>query len=138
MIYIYTRHTAEHGPLDILTASLAKKFPGATIVEETVDEPTERPQMMDMLGKLKRGDVVVVNKLGWLGGPLNEIIYLIDRIMDTGAGLVVAHAKTTYYGDQGRALANVLAEFDMEDCDLVDVYGYPEFEEGEQAIDQKG
>lgn len=75
----------------------------------------DRPILHDMLGHLRRGDVVVVWKLDRLTRSLKDLLHLIERIEAAGAGfrsLTEAIDTTTPAGRMMMQMVGSFAEFE--------------------------
>jgi DNA invertase Pin-like site-specific DNA recombinase len=75
----------------------------------------DRPQLQEMLGKLRQGDVVVVWKLDRLSRSLKDLLHLMERIEQVGAGfrsLTEAIDTTTAAGRMMMHMVGSFAEFE--------------------------
>ncbi len=75
----------------------------------------DRPQLQEMLSKLRPGDVVVVWKLDRLSRSLKDLLHLMERIEQAGAGfrsLTEAIDTTTAAGRMMMQMVGSFAEFE--------------------------
>ena len=80
------------------------------IVEETASaDGKEQPELGRLLGRLNRGDVVVVVRLGALGLSLEDVVRLMDAIEAAGFGLWSLAETIDTTAPAGRAAVPVIA-----------------------------
>ncbi len=86
------------------------------IFRETASgERWDRPELHRLLGQLRRGDVVVVWKLDRLSRSLGDLLTLMDKIRQAGAGfrsLTEAIDTTSPGGRMMMQIVGVFAEFE--------------------------
>src|SRR3546814_1642338 len=74
-----------------------------------------RPKLLEMIGQLREGDVVVVWKLDRLSRSLKDMLHIMERIELAGAGfrsLTEAIDTTTAAGRMMMQMVGSLAEFE--------------------------
>ena len=94
MDYIYTRVSTEHQTTENQTKILISSYPTASIVEETGSGVKTRPKLNELLGKLVKGDRLVVYALDRLGRSLTDLITIITNLTKQGVA-VVSHREGT-------------------------------------------
>jgi DNA invertase Pin-like site-specific DNA recombinase len=75
----------------------------------------DRPKLHEMIGQLREGDVVVVWKLDRLSRSLKDLLHIMDRIEEAGAGfrsLTEAIDTTTAAGRMMMQMVGCFAEFE--------------------------
>jgi DNA invertase Pin-like site-specific DNA recombinase len=78
---------------------------------------TERPALDEMLGQLRRGDVLVIWKLDRMGRSLAHLVELVGNLVTRKVGLVSLNDPIDTTNAQGRFVFNLfasLAEFERE------------------------
>jgi DNA invertase Pin-like site-specific DNA recombinase len=78
---------------------------------------TERPALDEMLGQLRRGDVLVIWKLDRMGRSLAHLVELVGDLVTRKVGLVSLNDPIDTTSAQGRFVFNLfasLAEFERE------------------------
>ena len=71
----------------------------------------DRPQLQDMLAQLREGDVVVVWKLDRLSRSLKDVLHIMDRIAQAGAGFRSITEAIDTTTAAGRMMMQMLATF---------------------------
>lgn len=77
----------------------------------------DRPKLQDLLGQLRQGDVVVVWKLDRLSRSLRDLLHILDRVDQAGAGfrsITEAIDTTTPAGRMMMQMLGSFAEFERE------------------------
>lgn len=77
----------------------------------------DRPKLQDLLGQLRQGDVVVVWKLDRLSRSLKDLLHILDRVDQAGAGfrsITEAIDTTTPAGRMMMQMLGSFAEFERE------------------------
>ena len=71
----------------------------------------DRPELHRMLGHLREGDTVVVWKLDRLSRSLKDVLYIMERIAQAGAGFqsITEHIDTTT--PAGRMMMQMIGSF---------------------------
>ena len=86
------------------------------VYEEKVSgSKRDRPEFMRMLGLLKAGDVVVVQKLDRLGRSLRDLIDVMERFKEVGVGFKVLDGSidtTTASGELVFHILGAIAQFE--------------------------
>lgn len=75
----------------------------------------DRPKLLEMIGQLREGDVVVVWKLDRLSRSLKDLLHILERIEGAGAGfrsLTEAIDTTTAAGRMMMQMVGSFAEFE--------------------------
>jgi DNA invertase Pin-like site-specific DNA recombinase len=102
------------GQLDALKTAGAKEI----YREKVSGVRADRPELVNLMSRLRAGDVVVVTKLDRLGRSTRELLDLIDRIGKAGASFRSLGDPLWDTGSaQGRLLSTLLAaiaEFERE------------------------
>lgn len=88
------------------------------IFEETASGGRwDRPQLQELLRQLRNGDIVVVWKLDRLSRSLKDLLHLMERLGEAGAGfrsLTEAIDTTTPAGRMMMQMVGAFAEFERE------------------------
>ena len=75
----------------------------------------DRPELHRLLDQLRKGDVLVVWKLDWLSRSLRDVLTIMERLVEAGAGfrsLTEAIDATTPAGRMIMQMAGAFAEFE--------------------------
>ena len=104
---------------DQSNASQRRALDGAgcrKVFEETASGGRwDRPRLQDMLAQLREGDVVIVWKLDRLSRSLKDLLHIMERIADAGAGfrsLTESIDTTTAAGRMMMQMVGSFAEFE--------------------------
>lgn len=77
----------------------------------------DRPKLQELLGQLRQGDIVVVWKLDRLSRSLKDLLHILDRVDQAGAGfrsITEAIDTTTPAGRMMMQMLGAFAEFERE------------------------
>lgn len=77
----------------------------------------DRPKLHELLGQLRQGDIVVVWKLDRLSRSLKDLLHILDRVDQAGAGfrsITEAIDTTTPAGRMMMQMLGSFAEFERE------------------------
>lgn len=106
--YLYTRVST--GKQDTLAqeAELIKRYPDGVITKETASSVKARPQLKQILNKIKPGDTLAVAALDRLGRKMSEILNLIEDLHRRGINVVSLREGVDYGTPTGRLVTQVL------------------------------
>lgn len=97
-----------------------KTFGCTTIYEEQESgAKRDRPQLDEMLGKLRKGDQVVVWKMDRLARSLKDLLEIVGKIEDTGAEFISLTEKLDTSSAGGRLIFNVFASINQFEVELL-------------------
>ncbi len=71
----------------------------------------DRPELQRMLDQLREGDIVVVWKLDRLSRPLKDVLHIMERVGDAGAGFRSLTENIDTTSPAGRMMMQVVASF---------------------------
>ena len=83
MLFGYARETLFDQNLDLQVEALSQ----AGIEKTYTDTETSQPKLTELLGLLKKGDILVIWKLDRLGRSLQELVKIINQLEEKGVGL---------------------------------------------------
>ena len=112
----YARVSTKDQKLDLQVNAL-EEFGCDTIFSEKISGYKERPVLNEMIGKLRKGDTVVVWKLDRLGRSIKHIVELIDKFNSENIGFISLNDNINTQTAQGRLFLNIiasLAEYERE------------------------
>ncbi|MDG1483926.1 MAG: recombinase family protein [Myxococcota bacterium] len=117
MIYGYARvSTADQAP-ELQVAALERAGCEEVVTEHASGGKRERPVLQGLLGQLTTGDVVVVWKLDRLSRSLVDLLWILERIEQAGAGfrsVTESIDTTTAAGRMLLMMLGAFAEFERE------------------------
>ena len=115
MIYGYARvSTADQAP-ELQVTALEGAGCESVVIEHASGGKRARPELLSLLERLETGDTVVVWKLDRLGRSVADLLWILDRITQVGAGfrsVTEAIDTTTAAGRMQMRLLAVFAEFE--------------------------
>lgn len=80
---------------------------------------TMRPALDQLLGKIRRGDVIVIWKLDRLDRSLRHLVELANQLAEKGAGLISLQDPVDTTNAQGRLVFNLFASLAEFERDLI-------------------
>ena len=112
---ISTQNQRNQMQLDALTAH------GCTTIyeEQESGKKRDRPELDDLLSKLRKGDQVVVWKMDRLARSLTDLLEIVGKIEDTGAEFVSLTEKLDTSSAGGRLIFNVFASINQFEIELL-------------------
>lgn len=117
MKFGYARVSTKSQDLNLQLDALDKEGCKDIFKEKISGVSKERPQLDELIKFLRKGDVVVIYKLDRLGRSLNDLIKIVSRIQEKGAGLKSLNDHidtTTPTGKLTFHLFAALAEFERD------------------------
>jgi len=117
MKFGYARVSTKDQSLDLQEDALLKEGCEKIYSEHISGAKSSRPQLDEMVGQLRSGDVVVVWKLDRLGRSLRDLVNLISQFQDMGVGFKSLQDNidtTTPAGKLTFHLFAALAEFERD------------------------
>ena len=110
MLVGYIRAGAEDASDRVEQRHVLQRAGCRDIVEETASaDGREQPELHRLLGRLNRGDVVVVARLGALGPSLEDVVRLMHGIEAAGFGFRSLQERVDTMAPAGRAAMRVIA-----------------------------
>ncbi len=120
MDYIYSRVSTDKQTTENQVLDLLAQYPNATVVEETGSGAKARPILDDLLGKMQRGDRLVIVAIDRLGRSIGDLVHILDRLGDTGVVLISKREgtidKTTAMGS---FIFNIMASVAQMERDIL-------------------
>lgn len=113
----YARVSTKEQSLDLQEDALRKEGCERTYSEQISGTKSDRPKLNEMIGQLRKGDVIVVWKLDRLGRSLRDLVNLVSKFQDLGVGFKSLHDNidtTTPTGKLTFHLFAALAEFERD------------------------
>jgi DNA invertase Pin-like site-specific DNA recombinase len=118
MIFGYSRISKSEDQNDKLQLDALKEANAEKIFEDKASGSRwDRPSLHKMIEQLREGDVVLVWKLDRLSRSLKELLIIMDRIENAGAGfksITEAIDTTTPAGRMMMQMVGTFAEFERE------------------------
>ncbi len=119
MKFGYTRvSTSEQNP-DLQKDQLLAEGCDEIVGEVASGAKTNRPILESLLGKVRKGDVIVVWKLDRLGRSLKHLVDLVNALMEKGVGLKSLQDSIDTTSAQGRLVFNIFASLAEFERDLI-------------------
>jgi DNA invertase Pin-like site-specific DNA recombinase len=116
MLLGYARVSKEDDQTNLLQAKALRNAGCRRIFEEAASGGRwDRPELHRMLDQLREGDVVVVWKLDHLSRSLKDVLHIMERIGEVGAGfrsITEAIDTTTPTGRMMMQMVGSFAEFE--------------------------
>ncbi len=110
-VYGYARvSTAEQTP-ELQAEALRLAGCGEVLIEHASGGKRERPVLQGLLDRLVAGDVVVVWKLDRLSRSLKDLLWILERVEDVGAGFRSVTESIDTTTPAGRMLMQMLGAF---------------------------
>lgn len=91
----------------------------ADIVQEKASSFKDRPQLQQLLTRLRTGDTLIVWKLDRLGRSLKDLVSLVTGFQDKGVHFVSLHDHLDTTTAQGRLMFNLFASLAEFERDLI-------------------
>lgn len=113
----YARVSTKEQSLALQEDALQKEGCKKIYSERVSGKKADRPKLREMVGQLRKGDVVVVWKLDRLGRSLRDLVDLVSNFQDTGVGFKSLQDNidtTTPAGKLTFHLFAALAEFERD------------------------
>ncbi len=119
MKFSYTRvSTSEQNP-DLQKDQLLAEGCDEIVGEVASGAKKNRPILESLLGKVRKGDVIVVWKLDRLGRSLKHLVDLVNALMEKGVGLKSLQDPIDTTSAQGRLVFNIFASLAEFERDLI-------------------
>lgn len=113
----YARVSTKEQSLDLQEDALKKEGCKKIYSEQISGTKSDRPKLKEMMGQLRKGDVVMVWKLDRLGRSLRDLVNLVAKFQDVGVGFKSLQDNidtTTPTGKLTFHLFAALAEFERD------------------------
>ena len=113
----YARVSTKEQSLDLQEDALKKEGCQRIYSEQISGYKSERPKLKEMMGQLRKGDVVVVWKLDRLGRSLRDLVNLVAKLQESEIGFKSLQDNidtTTPTGKLTFHLFAALAEFERD------------------------
>ena len=113
----YARVSTKEQLLDLQQDALSKAGCRKIYSEKVTSAKADRPQLNEMMGQLRPGDVIVVWKLDRLGRSLRDLVNLVSKFQELGVGFQSLQDNidtTTPTGKLTFHLFAALAEFERD------------------------
>lgn len=115
MIYGYARVSTEEQNLDGQILELQKLGCEKIVVEKVSGRNLKRPELQDLIGSLRKNDVLIVVKIDRLARSLIDLIFLLDEISKREAVLKIGSTSYDFSTAEGRfyaGLFGLVAEYE--------------------------
>lgn len=113
----YARVSTKDQNLDLQKDALQKAGCEMIFEEKMSGKTADRCQLVEMIGQLRQGDIVIIWKLDRLGRSLRDLVKLVSDIQAKGAGLKSLNDSIDTTTPQGKLtfhLFAALAEFERD------------------------
>lgn len=88
--YIYSRVSTVSQNSEQQAKYLSGKYPNDIIIEETfTGTTTDRPKFQKLLGKLNRGDTLIVKEVSRIGRNTAEVLEVAESLKSNGIHLII-------------------------------------------------
>lgn len=119
MIFGYTRVSTSSQNSDLQTDKLRAEGCDDIFHEMASGVKSERPVLLELLSKVRSGDVIVVWKLDRLGRSLRHLVELVNLLIEKNVGLKSLQDPIDTTHAQGRLIFNIFASLAEFERDLV-------------------
>ena len=110
-VYGYARVSTSEQTPELQATALRTAGCEEIVIEHASGGKRERPVLQALLGRLTVGDVVVVWKLDRLSRSLKDLLWLLERVEDAGAGFRSVTESIDTTTAAGRMLMQMLGAF---------------------------
>ncbi|OAS85098.1 recombinase family protein [Metabacillus litoralis] len=117
MIFGYARTSTKKQSLDMQLDELNRFGVDEIITEQASGAKKDRVELNNLLGKLRKGDVLVVYKLDRLGRTMHQLVNLLNDFQEKGIEFVSIKDGINTSTTMGRFLFNIfgaMAEMERE------------------------
>jgi len=108
MQYIYSRVSTDRQETLNQTTNLRALYPNAAVVEEVASGAKQRPMLRELVGRLQKGDELIVAALDRLGRRTSEVLALIEEMDRRGVILKSVREGVDYATLTGRLVTQIL------------------------------
>lgn len=106
--YIYARTSTNMQDTENQTTLLLNQFPDAEVIQEIASGGKARPKLTELIGRLEKGDTLIVAALDRLGRKTVEILSLIEDLDRRGVILKSQREGIDYGSISGRLVVQIL------------------------------
>jgi DNA invertase Pin-like site-specific DNA recombinase len=115
----YARVSTKDQVLDLQIDALNKDGCELIFKETASGTKTDRPELQKLLNHLRKGDIVVVNKLDRLGRSLKHLLEVVAELNTKEVGIRSINDAIDTTTPQGRLFFNISASFAEFERDLI-------------------
>jgi len=119
MIFGYTRVSTSSQNSDLQADKLRAEGCDEIFYETASGVKSERPVLLELLDKVRAGDVIVVWKLDRLGRSLRHLVELVNLLIEKEVGLKSLQDPIDTTHAQGRLIFNIFASLAEFERDLI-------------------
>ena len=113
----YARVSTKEQSLNLQEDALQQEGCTKIYSEQISGTKSDRPKLQEMIGQLRKGDIIVVWKLDRLGRSLRDLVNMVSKFQDLGVGFKSLQDNidtTTPTGKLTFHLFAALAEFERD------------------------
>ncbi|MCA2452275.1 recombinase family protein [Vibrio alginolyticus] len=120
MIYGYVRVSTDTQHTDPQKSEITAKYPEAKIHTDVASgKSLERPQLTELLGKVKKGDKIVIRELSRLGRSQGELMTLIEEYQKKGVEFEILNIGVDTSSVSGKMVLGILASVSQMERELM-------------------
>lgn len=115
----YARVSTKDQNVDLQTDCLRQAGCEMIFTEQASGVKADRPELLNLISRLRKGDIVVVYKLDRLGRSLKHLLEVVSLLNDKEVGLLSINDAIDTTTPQGRLFFNISASFAEFERDLI-------------------
>ena len=121
-IRVSTRSQLEGNGLEVQREAILSKYVNAEIIEEQfTGKTTQRPEFQDLIGKLQKGDTLVVHKLDRFARTTIEGMKLMEELQEKGITVEILNfgKVTGGFTSNNKLMMNIMLAFAEYERDMI-------------------
>lgn len=107
--FIYARTSTDKQDNQNQILLLQRQYPDAEVVQEIASGGRARPKLAELVGRLEKGDMLIIGSLDRLGRRMVEVISLVELLTNRGVMLRSLREGIDYGTVSGKLIFQVLA-----------------------------
>ena len=119
MKYGYARVSTKDQSLNLQIDALEKYGCDQIYSEVAKGAKADRPEWLQLLAKVKKGDTLVIWKLDRMGRSLHHLVKVVNELLDKGVGIISLHDPIDTTTAQGKLMFNLFASLAEFEKDLI-------------------
>ncbi|WP_258006797.1 recombinase family protein [Vibrio diazotrophicus] len=120
MIYGYVRVSTDSQQSDPQANEITKKYPTAKLFTDIASgKSLDRPQLTELLARVKAGDKIVIRELSRLGRSQGELMTLIEEYQKKGIEFEILNIGVDTSSVSGKMILGILASVAQMERELL-------------------